>query len=105
MRNDKQKPIIRPGQRVPYHKGTQQEIFERRGCVLRLLARGLPKTAIHNVIKHTYNRQWRTTDRDIASIAAIANTWLARRRAREYRCSYPTGVPDNLQIIYGDKAK
>ena len=65
--------FIRPGQRVPYRKGTQREIDERRGYVLRLLARGAPKMAIHAVIKHRFNRQWRTVDRDIFIVTKQAN--------------------------------
>ena len=49
-------------------KGCQREIDERRGCVARLLARGVPKMTIHRYIRQKFNRQWRTVDRDI--------TWL-----------------------------
>jgi hypothetical protein len=73
MSDTKKQPIIRPGQRVPYHRGTQSQIDARRGYVVRLLIRGVPKMAIHGVIKHTHNRQWRTVDRDIAFISKLAN--------------------------------
>ncbi len=66
-------PTIRPGQRVQYRKGTHREIDERRGAVTRLLARGVSKTAIHRFIKEKFNRQWRTTDRDIAFVTSIKN--------------------------------
>ena len=56
---------IRPGQRHPYRKGTQTQIDERRGYVMRLMDRGVPKMLIHTVIKTKFHRQWRTVDRDI----------------------------------------
>lgn len=67
-------PTIRPGQRVPYHRGTQREIDERRGCVARLLARGVPKMKIHRFVREKFARQWRTADRDIAFVTGITNT-------------------------------
>ncbi len=67
-------PRIRPGQRVPYHKASQREIDERRGAVTRLLARGVPKMAIHRFVKEKFFRQWRTADRDIAFVTSIGNT-------------------------------
>lgn len=103
MKNGKP-PVIRPGQRVPYHKGTQAEIDQRRGYVARLLARGVPKMAIHSLIRIMFARQWRTVDRDIALITGPANTWLTRARA-EYR---QTSLPENLAIwwrAYGHGAK
>jgi hypothetical protein len=66
-------PIIRPGQQRPYTKGTQREIDERRGCVARLLACGVPKMTIHRFVKEKFARQWRTADRDIAFVTGIAN--------------------------------
>ena len=73
-------PKIRPGQRVPYQKGTQARIDERRGYVMRLMARGVPKTLIHAVIKVAFHRQWRTVDRDIDFIGGCGHTWLTRTR-------------------------
>jgi hypothetical protein len=69
----KNPPIIRPGQRHPYHKASQREIDERRGAVARLLARGLSKMAIHRFIRAKFFRQWRTADRDIAFVIGITN--------------------------------
>ena len=68
-----QQAIIRPGQRVPYGKGSQREIDERRGCVARLIARGVPKMRIHRLVKEKFARQWRQTDRDIAFVTGLAN--------------------------------
>jgi len=73
-------PVIRPGQRVPYHRGSQREIDERRGHISRMLARGVPKMAIHGVIKAIFNRQWRTVDRDIRFITGEASQWRERVR-------------------------
>ena len=42
--NPAKRPTIRPGQRVPYHKGTQAEIDHRRGFVTRMLDAGTTKT-------------------------------------------------------------
>jgi hypothetical protein len=58
---------------VPYGKGSQREIDERRGTVARMLARGVPKMAIHRFVKEKFARQWRTADRDIAFVTGIAN--------------------------------
>jgi len=62
------RPIIRPGQRVPYQKGKPEEIARRRKYVARLLARKLGKMEIHRRTKRRFNRQWRTVDRDIEFI-------------------------------------
>ena len=66
-------PVIRPGQRVPYHRSSQREIDERRGAVARLLACGVSKMAIHRIVKEKFARQWRTADRDIAFVTSITN--------------------------------
>jgi len=63
------KPVIRPGQRVPYQKGKPDEIARRRKYVARLLARKLGKMEIHRRTKKRFNRQWRTVDRDIELIS------------------------------------
>lgn len=73
-------PTIRPGQRVPYFKGTQAEIDARRGHIARMLARGMPKAAIHGVVRTMHHRQWRTTDRDISFIISQASQWRERAR-------------------------
>jgi hypothetical protein len=79
-------PIIRPGQRVPYYKGSQREIDARRGYVVRLMVRAVPKMAIHDVIKATFNRQWRQTDRDIALVTEVSQ-WRERVRTGYGRIS------------------
>lgn len=94
--------VTRPGQRVPYRKGTQAEIDQRRGYVVRLLARGVPKMAIHSLIRILFARQWRTVDRDIAFVTGLADTWLTRTRA-EYPQTSVSDTLANLEMIYGKK--
>jgi hypothetical protein len=74
------KPVVRPGQRVPYRRGTQAQIDERRGYIARLMARGVPKTLIHAMVVIFFKRQWRTADRDIDFIGSCGHTWLTRTR-------------------------
>jgi hypothetical protein len=62
------RPIIRPGQRVAYQKGSPGEIDRRRKYIAGLLARGLRKMEIHRRTRKRFNRQWRTVDRDIEFI-------------------------------------
>jgi hypothetical protein len=38
-----------------------------------LLARGVPKMAIHRFVREKFNRQWRQTDRDIAFVTGIGS--------------------------------
>lgn len=97
-------PVIRPGQRHPYRKGSQSEIDERRGYVARLLTRGVSKMAIHGVIKRRFNRQWRTVDRDIAFVTSLANTWLTRARAGHHQNSL-SEMMEKLKFICGDSTK
>jgi hypothetical protein len=103
----KNPPIIRPGQRVPYHKASQREIDERRGFVARLLSRGVPKMKIHGLVKEKFGRQWRTTDRDITFVTGTntsANTRLTRVRA-EGNQSMVSEMMRNIEIIYGHNTK
>ena len=65
--------IIRPGQRVPYQKGTQAQIDQRRGFVARMLNNGATKTEIHRAVRQRFNIEWRQCDRYIK--------WLACARA------------------------
>jgi hypothetical protein len=71
---------FRPGQHHPYHRGTQAQIDERRGYVMRLMGRGVPKMLIHAVIKTMFHRQWRTVDRDIDLVGDSGYKWLTRTR-------------------------
>jgi hypothetical protein len=87
MTPPQKQPVIRRGQRVPYFRGTQREIDQRRGYVGRLLARGMPKMAIHDVIRCMFNRQWRTVDRDIAFITSLQT---------HDSCAYARGTSSNL---------
>lgn len=64
--------IIRPGQRVPYRKGSRKEVTQRRNRIARMLARGARKMEIHRRIKKQFNRQWRTVDRDIQFVRQTA---------------------------------
>ena len=72
-------PVIRPGQRHAYRKGSQREIDERRGAVARLLARGARKMKIHRFIKEKFNRQWRTADPDIAFVTRLTHACASAR--------------------------
>ena len=80
MAKTRKKPVVRPGQRVPYRRGTQAQIDERRGYIAGLMARGLPKMIIHALVRTRFNRQWRTTDRDIDEIGSCGHNWLLRSR-------------------------
>ena len=73
--------LVRPGQRVPYHRGSHREIDERRGHIARMLARGVRKMDIHALVRVIFHRQWRTTDRDIAFITGEASKWRERVRS------------------------
>jgi len=77
-------PVTRRGQRVPYFKASQREIDARRGYIARMLARGVRKMDIHDVMRVMFHREWRTTDRDIAFIIGQAAQW--RERARTGFC-------------------
>lgn len=79
--------VIRPGQRKPYRKGTHAQIDQRRGHVARMLANGATKTAIHRAIRKKFNREWRTSDRDIAFIIGT-NTRLGRAGAKSEQKGY-----------------
>jgi hypothetical protein len=103
MKSGKQ-PVIRPGQHHPYYKGSQSEIDQRRGYVMRLLIRGVPKMMIHGVIKDRFNRQWRTVDRDIAFVTRLGNTWLTRARAGHHQNSLSEMI-GKLKFICGDGVK
>ena len=80
-------PTIRPGQRVPYRRGSQREIDERRGHLARMLARGVRKMDIHAVGRVMFHREWRTLDRDISFIVGQASQWRERARSGYGRMS------------------
>lgn len=79
--------LVRPGQRVPFHRGSQREIDERRGYIARMLARGVLKMDIHALVRVMFQREWRTTDRDIAFIMGQASQWRVRVRSGYGRMS------------------
>ena len=58
MKN-RHKPIIRPGQRNPYRKGTKAQIAERIGYCVQLVALGLTKTQIVRAVRNHYGVQYR----------------------------------------------
>jgi hypothetical protein len=89
--------VIRPGQRVPYRKGTQAEIDQRRGFVARMLDIGANKMQIHRLVRDKFNIEWRQCDRYIA--------WLTRTHARGYCQIMTPEMLENLKIIFGDEAK
>jgi hypothetical protein len=78
-------PVIRPGQRRPYVKGTLAQLDERPGFVARMLDTGATKTEIHAAVRQRFNIEWRQTDRYIAFVTG-ADTRLARARV-EHRQS------------------
>jgi hypothetical protein len=94
--------VIRRGQRVPYRKGTQAQIDERRGFVARLLVKGLTKTQIHRAVRERFNIQWRQCDRYLAFVAS-PNTRLARVRVKHRRI-YQDEHFQKLCAIFSDAA-
>jgi hypothetical protein len=64
-------PVIRPGQKKAFVKGTRLQIYERRIFVERLLRAGKSKTQIHRAVRKKFNIEWRQCDRYIASLATI----------------------------------
>lgn len=80
-------PVIRRGQRVPYRRGSQREIDERRGHIARMLAQGVRKMYIHALVRVMFNRQWRTCDRDIEFITGQASQWREHVRSGYGRMS------------------
>ncbi len=89
-------PIIRPGQRKPYIKGTQRQIDERRGFVARLLANGATKTEIHRAVRKRFDIEWRQADRYLA--------WLARARATT-SSNLHCALTSRLSLIYGQATR
>lgn len=83
----KKSPTIRPGQRMPYQRGKQREIADRRECVARLLIGGARKMEIHRLIKSQFNRQWRTADRDILFVTRAAKGVSLRPKCAREPCS------------------
>jgi hypothetical protein len=96
-----QRRFIRPGQRVPYRKGTQAQIDQRRGFVARMLARGARKMEIHRAVRDKFNVQWRQCDRYIAFVTG-AKTRLARAHAG-LRQNSLSEMAAKIRFIYGDK--
>jgi hypothetical protein len=77
MSDTKKQPIIRPGQRKPYVKGTRQQIDERIAFVAGLLRAGATKTEIHRAIREKFNVAWRQADRYVARVRACAEIALS----------------------------
>lgn len=96
MTSPTKQPVIRPGQCVPYRKGSQEQIDQRIGFVARMLDDGATKTEIHRAIRQRFNIEWRQCDRYIA--------WLARGRA-EYRQIMLSDLAAKMRFIYGDEPK
>ena len=67
----KKQPVVRPGQRQPYVKGTRRQIEERTQAAALLLFFGLGRTVIHRLFREKFGVEWRQTDR-----------YMARARAR-----------------------
>jgi hypothetical protein len=72
-------PIIRPGQRTPYVKGTKQQIQERIEYLARLIARDNTKGGIHRAMKEKFGIGWRQCERYRAALHGSR----ARAHARE----------------------
>jgi len=104
MAKTRKKPVVRPGQRVPYRRGTQAQIDERRGYIARLMARGVPKTLIHAMVVIFFKRQWRTADRDIDFIGSCGHTWLTRTRGG-YTQSTTNSPTANSHNLHNDNLK
>ena len=99
--------FIRPGQRVPYRKGSQSEIDQRRGFVARMLDAGATKTQIHRAVRDKFKVQWRQCDRYLAFVSgtnARTDTRLARVRA-EGSQSIHSEMHAKLKFILGDSVK
>jgi len=99
--------FIRPGQRVPYRKGTRAQIDERRGFVARMLAAGATKTEIHAAVREKFNIQWRQADRYLAFVTGT-NTGTDTRLARAHAGGSQTllnKMHADLKLVYGDSMK
>ena len=71
MKKNQYQLTIRPGQRVPYRKGSRQEILKRRKLVAQMIILKAKKMIMHQIIMLHFNRQWRTTDRDIQFVTRM----------------------------------
>jgi len=74
MNDTRKQPVIRPGQRKPYAKGTRQQIDERIGYVARLLRAGNTKTKIHQAVREKFNVEWRQCDRYISWLKCVEDS-------------------------------
>ncbi len=67
LTSDTQKqPVVRPGQRQPYVKGTRRQIEERTQAAALLLFFGFGRTTIHRLFRQKFDVEWRQTDRYMA---------------------------------------
>jgi hypothetical protein len=71
MNKNAKPPTIRLGQKLPYRKGSQDEIDQRRGFVARMLYAGATKTEIHRAMRQRFNIEWRQCDRYIKWLACV----------------------------------
>ena len=74
MKYTRKQPVIRPGQRKPYAKGTRQQIDERIGYVARLLRAGKTKSQIHCAVREKFNVEWRQCDRYISWLKRVEDS-------------------------------
>jgi hypothetical protein len=66
MTKKNKQPIIRPGQKRAYRKGTRQQIEQRIHGAALLMFCGLSKSEIHRVFREFYGVEWRQSDRYMA---------------------------------------
>ena len=81
-------PIVRPGQKAPYRKGTRQQIEKRIESAALLLFLGYEKSEIHRIFREFYEVEWRQTDR-----------YMACARARDGTKSQQFTLADRRRLI------
>jgi hypothetical protein len=87
-------PTIRPGQRHPFRKGTQEEIDSRIAFVGRMLVAGARKSEIHQFVRDQFKIGWRQCDRYVSEFL-----WLARACA-EVRQTAIAAKPKKLESLH-----
>ena len=60
--NPKKPPVIRPGQKRPFIKGTAAEVQERIESVAQMLVRQATRGEIHKHVSDKWNKTWRAAD-------------------------------------------
>ena len=91
-------PVIRPGQRRPYVKGTLAQIDQRRGFVARMLDAGATKTQIHSAVRQRFKIEWRQCDR---YISWVSETRLPRTRAEHRQITGAEHYRQLLEMLQG----